>query len=87
MRPSALKRKNCLSLPDEISHRHEPFTPVGGGFHGDGAECDTFDLGWKNKPDPSTPMAAAMCSWLKPVLNFRRRTFSIRSMQVQGNEI
>jgi NAD(P)H-flavin reductase len=25
MPPGGLKRKNCLSLPDEISHRHESF--------------------------------------------------------------
>ncbi len=34
MRLGGLKRKSCLSLPDEITHRHEPFTSVGGSFHG-----------------------------------------------------
>jgi hypothetical protein len=41
-RPGALKRKNCLSPPDEIRHRREPFSPVGGHVHGGGPGCDSL---------------------------------------------
>ena len=47
MRPGALRRKNCLWRPDEISDRHESFAPVGGSFRGGRFGCDPLESDWR----------------------------------------
>ena len=56
MRPGALKRKNCPSLPDEVCYRHEPFAPVGGSFHGGRLGCDSLVRDWRSTRDRPSVM-------------------------------